>query len=135
MSELTPQSSSNGEGPEEQKEARRKENWMVTLMRYSEIGFVIPMSVVVGYFLGLLADHLLHTHWLYLAGIIFGAVAGFVSMIRQALESGKAAEAAQAEDAAKSAAKEAAEREAAQAETPGADDRDDSQADDFNDRP
>jgi len=125
MSELTPQSSSKGEQPEEQKEARRKENWMVTLMRYSEIGFVIPMSVVVGYFLGLAADHLLHTHWLYLVGIVFGAVAGFVSMIRQALESGKAAEAAQAEDAEKLAAEEAAETE-----TPGADDGDDSRADD-----
>jgi len=89
MSELTPQSSSKGEQPEEQKKARRKENWMVTLMRYSEIGFVIPMSVVVGYFLGLVADHLLHTHWLYLVGIVFGAVAGFDSMIRQAVEWGK----------------------------------------------
>jgi len=127
MGELTPQSSSNGEQPEEQKKARRKENWMVTLMRYSEIGFVLPMSVVVGYFLGLLGDHLLHTHWLYLAGIIFGAVAGFVSMIRQALESGNAAEAAQAEDARKSAAA----KETAEAEAPGAQDEDDSQADDF----
>jgi F0F1-type ATP synthase assembly protein I len=53
--------------------------------RYSEIGFMIPAAVLVGYFLGWVADHFLHTHWLYLVGIIFGAVAGFVSMIRRAM--------------------------------------------------
>jgi F0F1-type ATP synthase assembly protein I len=52
----------------------------------------------VGYLLGLLADHLLHTHWIYLFGIIFGAVAGFVSMIRRALESSKEAENEESED-------------------------------------
>ena len=69
-----------------------KESAWVTVARYSEIGFMIPASVIVGYLLGLLADHLLHTHWLYLGGIIFGAIAGFVSMIRRALESSKDAE-------------------------------------------
>jgi hypothetical protein len=91
---------------------------MVTLMRYSEIGFVIPMSVVVGYFVGLLGDHLLHTHWLYLVGILFGAVAGFVSMIRQALASGKAAEAEQAQDAAKAKASLGAESPGLEQEPP-----------------
>jgi F0F1-type ATP synthase assembly protein I len=36
--------------------------------------------------LGLLGDYLLHTHWIYLFGIVFGAIAGFVSMIRRALQ-------------------------------------------------
>ena len=54
--------------------------------RYSEIGFMIPAAVLVGYLLGLGADHFLHTHWIYLFGIVFGAVAGFVSMIRRALQ-------------------------------------------------
>lgn len=53
--------------------------------RYSEIGFMIPAAVIVGYLLGLVGDHLLHTHWIYLVGIVLGAVAGFVSMIRRAL--------------------------------------------------
>jgi F0F1-type ATP synthase assembly protein I len=69
----------------------RRENPLVLLARYSEIGFLIPAAVVVGYLFGLLADHLLHTHWLYLVGILFGAVAGFVSMIRRALQSGEEA--------------------------------------------
>ena len=67
----------------------KKDSAWVQVARYSEIGFMIPMSVIVGYFLGLLADHFLHTHWIYLVGIIFGAVAGFVSMIRRALASSK----------------------------------------------
>ncbi len=57
----------------------------MAVARYSEIGFMIPAAVMVGYLLGLLADYLLHKHWIYLVGIVFGAVAGFVSMIRRAL--------------------------------------------------
>lgn len=75
--------------PGEEKEGKREESPWVTVARYSEIGFMIPAAVVVGYGLGLVADYFLHTHWIYLFGIIFGAVAGFVSMIRRALESSK----------------------------------------------
>jgi F0F1-type ATP synthase assembly protein I len=73
--------------PAKSKPGEHKENLWVTLARYSEIGFMIPASLVVGYLLGALIDHLLHTHWIYLFGIIFGAVVGFVSMIRRALQS------------------------------------------------
>jgi F0F1-type ATP synthase assembly protein I len=58
------------------------------MARYSEIGFIIPAAVFVGYLMGLGADYFLHTHWIYLFGIIFGAVAGFVSMIRRAQQAG-----------------------------------------------
>jgi F0F1-type ATP synthase assembly protein I len=57
---------------------------MVSLARYTEIGFIIPACVIVGYFFGRLADDWLHTHWLYLVGLLFGAVVGFVQMIRMA---------------------------------------------------
>jgi F0F1-type ATP synthase assembly protein I len=73
----------------DEKPGKRDESPWVMVARYSEIGFMIPMAVVVGYFLGLAADYFLHTHWIYLLGIIFGAVAGFVSMIRRALEANK----------------------------------------------
>ena len=56
----------------------------MTAARYSEIGFVIPAAVFLGYVLGRALDHWLHTRWIYLAGVIFGAVAGFVGMIRMA---------------------------------------------------
>ncbi len=60
---------------------------LVLLARYSEIGFILPAAVIVGYLIGLALDHWLHQHWLYLAGLIFGAIAGFVKMIRMALSS------------------------------------------------
>lgn len=52
--------------------------------RYSEMGFIIPAAVLLGFLAGKLADYWLHTRWGYLVGVIFGAVAGFVQMIRMA---------------------------------------------------
>jgi F0F1-type ATP synthase assembly protein I len=76
----------------DKKQNEREESAWVTVARYSEIGFMIPASLLVGYFLGLVADHFLHTHWIYLFGIVVGAIAGFVSMIRKALESSREAD-------------------------------------------
>ena len=58
---------------------------MVSLVRYSEIGFIIPAAVLLGFLLGKLLDYWFSTHWIYIAGVIFGAVVGFVEMIRMAL--------------------------------------------------
>ena len=57
---------------------------MVALARYSEIGFIIPAAVLLGFFLGKLLDYWWHTKWLYLVGLLFGAVVGFAQMIRMA---------------------------------------------------
>jgi F0F1-type ATP synthase assembly protein I len=70
----------------DEKPEKREDSPWVAVARYSEIGFMIPAAVIVGYLLGLTADHFLHTHWISLFGIVFGAVAGFVSMIRRALQ-------------------------------------------------
>jgi F0F1-type ATP synthase assembly protein I len=61
---------------------RKSDNPAVVWARYSEIAFIIPAAVVVGLLIGKLLDYWLHTHWLFLGGIIFGAVVGFVQMIR-----------------------------------------------------
>jgi F0F1-type ATP synthase assembly protein I len=61
-----------------------KPNALVSAARYSEIAFIIPASVFLGYGVGRFLDYWLHTHWLYLAGVIFGAIVGFVQMIRMA---------------------------------------------------
>lgn len=58
---------------------------LVSLARYSEIGFIIPAAILLGFFLGKLADYWLHTKWLYLVGLLFGAVVGFSQMIRMAM--------------------------------------------------
>jgi F0F1-type ATP synthase assembly protein I len=54
----------------------------VAWARYSQIAFILPAAVVAGLLLGKLFDHLFHTHWLFLFGIIVGAIAGFVDLIR-----------------------------------------------------
>jgi len=61
-----------------------KPSALVSAARSSEIGFIIPAAIFLGYAFGRLGDYWLHTHWLYLAGVIFGAVVGFVQMIRMA---------------------------------------------------
>ena len=67
--------------------AKEDESALVTLLRYSEIGFIIPAAILLGYLIGKGLDHWLHRSWLPAAGVIFGIVAGFISMIRLALKS------------------------------------------------
>jgi F0F1-type ATP synthase assembly protein I len=62
-----------------------KKGTIVSLARYSEMGFIIPAAILLGFFLGKLADYWLHTKWLYLVGLLFGAVVGFWQMIRMAV--------------------------------------------------
>ena len=57
--------------------------------RYSQIAFIIPAAVVIGLFLGKLMDRWLHTHWLFLVGIIIGAIAGFTDVIRTVIRQNK----------------------------------------------
>ena len=79
---------SDSKRPEEKDpEPKKTQDSMVLLARYSEIGFILPAAVIVGYLIGLALDHWLHQHWIYLAGLIFGAIVGFVKMIRLALSS------------------------------------------------
>lgn len=66
-----------------------KNKLYIQLARYSEIGFIIPAALIVGWLLGTLLDRWLHTRWMVTAGIILGAIAGFVQMIRIALRSAK----------------------------------------------
>jgi F0F1-type ATP synthase assembly protein I len=64
-----------------------KKNPLVTLVRYSEIGFILPAAVLLGYLVGSAIDHYGHQKWGVITGVIFGVIVGFVSMIRMALRS------------------------------------------------
>ncbi|MFZ1917613.1 MAG: AtpZ/AtpI family protein [Terriglobales bacterium] len=75
-----------------------KQDPVVSLARYSEIGFIIPAAVLLGFFLGKLLDYWLHTKWLYLVGLLFGAVVGFTQMIRMALGASKDSDSSSAFD-------------------------------------
>jgi ATP synthase protein I len=54
-----------------------------------QLALVLPAAVLVGLGLGTLLDHWLHQSWIYLAGIGFGAVAGFTHIIRTAIQLNK----------------------------------------------
>lgn len=69
---------SHGKGPNDSKPQAAA----ILFARYSEVAFIIPASVVVGLLFGKLLDYWLHTKWLFLVGVIFGSIVGFVQMIR-----------------------------------------------------
>jgi len=62
-------------------------NLWVQMAEYSELAFLLPATTVVGWLFGALIDHWLHTTWVYLVGLIFGIVAGFIQLIRTVISS------------------------------------------------
>ena len=56
---------------------------MTTVARYSEMAFTIPAGVIVGYFGGRWLDGRFGTHWIYILGLILGAAAGLIQVVRQ----------------------------------------------------
>ncbi len=75
-----------GEPPEKPK---REENVWRQIGRYSHLGLVLPASVVVGLLIGAALDRWLGTKWITVAGLLLGAVAGFVELIRGIIRAGK----------------------------------------------
>jgi ATP synthase protein I len=67
----------------------RKDNFWVQAARYSQLAFVLPAALVVGWLVGAALDRWLHTSWLYLAGILLGIAAGFFELIRTVLRDTK----------------------------------------------
>jgi F0F1-type ATP synthase assembly protein I len=60
-------------------------NTLVQAEKLSQIAVVLPAAVVIGWGAGALMDKWLHQHWIYIAGLILGAIAGLVEAVRQAL--------------------------------------------------
>lgn len=50
-----------------------------------QIAFVLPAAAFIGWLAGAWADSYWHQSWIAIAGIIFGCIAGLVSVIRMAL--------------------------------------------------
>ena len=69
------------ESPTPDQDPQKKSFWL-TFARYSQLAFVLPAALVVGWLLGAALDRWLHTSWLYLVGILLGIAAGFVELIR-----------------------------------------------------
>ena len=66
-----------------------KKNPWVQIARSSQLAFLLPAATVVGWLIGVGLDCWLHTTWLYLAGILFGILAGFVELIRTVMRDTK----------------------------------------------
>ena len=54
-----------------------------------QLGLLLPACVVIGWALGLALDRWLNLHWINVAGLIAGAIAGFVQTIRIVLSHSK----------------------------------------------
>jgi F0F1-type ATP synthase assembly protein I len=55
-----------------------------------QLALVLPVATVVGLLIGVGLDRWLHQHWIYIAGMIVGAAAGFVQLFRAVLALNKA---------------------------------------------
>ncbi|HEX4007266.1 MAG TPA: AtpZ/AtpI family protein [Acidobacteriaceae bacterium] len=64
---------------------------VVRAEKMMQIAFILPAAVLVGWLGGAGLDKWLHTHWLYLLGIILGCVAGFLQIFRLVLGPGSGA--------------------------------------------
>jgi F0F1-type ATP synthase assembly protein I len=53
--------------------------------RLIEIAFIMPAALVIGWLIGAGLDKWLHQHWIYILGIVFGFVAGFIEVLRSAI--------------------------------------------------
>ena len=51
-----------------------------------DLAFLIPAGILLGYFVGWLIARGVHAEWPKLAGVVLGAVIGFVGMIRKAVK-------------------------------------------------
>jgi ATP synthase protein I len=58
---------------------------VVKAERLTQIAIVLPAAVLIGWGMGALLDKWLHQDWIYILGVVIGAVAGMVEAIRQAL--------------------------------------------------
>ena len=61
---------------------------LVKVEKLTQIAFAVPVAVAVGWLLGAGLDRWLHRHWIYIAGLLVGMVAGFVQVFRMIAEPG-----------------------------------------------
>ncbi|AXC14495.1 hypothetical protein ACPOL_5241 [Acidisarcina polymorpha] len=78
----------NSPNPEQQPQKGGLKS-LVQAERLVQIALVLPIAVLIGWFLGAMLDRWLHQHWITIVGIIFGMIAGMMEAVRMALGAGK----------------------------------------------
>ncbi len=58
---------------------------LVQIESLVQLALLLPAATVIGWLIGLGLDHWLHQHWIYIAGLLLGAAAGFVQIFRVVL--------------------------------------------------
>ena len=78
------------QSPDQTGEKKRQEEsaWR-QFGRYSHLGFILPVSIVVGLAIGSALDHWLKTSWITLVGLLVVCVAGFTELIRTIIKASK----------------------------------------------
>ena len=61
---------------------KREKNFLVRFGEYSQLAFILPATIFVGYAIGYMLDKWLGTTWLYMVFLLLGIVAGLVQVIR-----------------------------------------------------
>ena len=75
-----------------QAKAALKDGALQSLVRVEsliQLALLLPAAVVIGWAIGLALDRWLNQHWINIAGLILGAVAGFVQIFRVVLSHSK----------------------------------------------
>ncbi len=78
--------------PPKKQGTKSDDGGMATFLRaekLTQIAFILPVAVFVGWALGAMLDKWLHQNWIYLVGIILGSVAGFIQIFRLVASTGK----------------------------------------------
>jgi ATP synthase protein I len=78
--------------PEKPATSPSKDGALHSLVRVEsliQLGLLLPACVVIGWAIGLALDRWLNQHWMNVAGLILGAIAGFVQTIRIVLSHSK----------------------------------------------
>ena len=67
----------------------REKNVWRQIGRYTNLGMILPASVIAGILIGAALDRWLKTSWITLVGLLLGCVVGFIELIRGAMRAGK----------------------------------------------
>jgi ATP synthase protein I len=77
------QSGASGDRPSSDQHGAMRS--LVRVESLIQLALMLPAATVIGWLIGVGLDRWLHQNWIYIVGLILGAVAGFVQIFRVVL--------------------------------------------------